>query len=75
MATGMIYLTASYIARRFLTQKRYMPWIIISPLMLGYLGTWQGGTVESLPLSLVPVCSVGMYYLIVFAKIIFFSIQ
>jgi thiol-disulfide isomerase/thioredoxin len=64
MVTGMIYLAAPYIARRFLHQKRYVPWVIVAPVMLTALEAWLGGTINSLPLTLVPLCSVGMYYLI-----------
>ena len=63
MTSGIIYLIAPYIAYRFITQKLYISLIIVAPVMLLNLESWLTASINALPLTLIPICSVGIFYL------------
>ncbi|MCL2738118.1 MAG: redoxin domain-containing protein [Bacteroidales bacterium] len=64
MTTGIIFLIAPYIAYRYISQKKYIPLILVAPVMLLNLESWLSSSIGALPLTLVPLCSVGIYYLV-----------
>ncbi|MDR0713196.1 MAG: TlpA family protein disulfide reductase [Bacteroidales bacterium] len=66
MLTGVTYLLASYIAFRYISQSKYVPLFIVAPLLVLNLDSWLTGSIGALPLTLIPFCSTGVYYLAFF---------
>jgi hypothetical protein len=64
-AVGLVYLVAPYIACRYITQKKYVAWVIIAPFMLIYSLAWlfEDGSIYCLPITVMPAVSAGIYYI------------
>lgn len=63
MTTGVIYLITPYIVYRYISHKLYVPLIFVAPFLLFNLEPWLSGSITALPLTLIPFCSVGFFYL------------
>ena len=66
MSTGLIFLIAPYISYRFISQKLYIPLIIVAPLTLIHI--LFARSLYTLPLLLIHIFSVGIYYFVFFLK-------
>ncbi|MDR2008929.1 MAG: hypothetical protein LBQ22_00405 [Bacteroidales bacterium] len=65
-AVGFIYLAAPYFAYYYITQKKYVAWIIILPFVLLYAFAilFEDASIQCYPNAFIPIVSAGMYCLI-----------
>jgi hypothetical protein len=64
-AVGFIYLAAPYLAYYYITQKKYMTWIIILPFVVLYALSilFEGASPRCYPVAFIPIVSAGIYCL------------
>jgi hypothetical protein len=63
MMAGIIYVAAPYLAYRYISQKLHVSMAVITPWIIFNMEPWSSGSVASLPLTLIPFCSAGIFYL------------
>jgi hypothetical protein len=64
-AVGAIYLAAPHLAYYYITQKKYVAWVIILPfvLLFSFCILIEGASARFYPTALIPIVSAGVYCL------------